>query len=545
LSLTRSRTLGLVTLITALAIVGDVMVPGVARALGGFYVTTTEAKLHNDRAVVVLMRDGTRTVVSMQNTYAGPAQDFALIVPVPVVLKESDVKTLPREVFDRLDGLTAPRLVETWEQDPCKPVGDTPPADPGLPPRDSDDGEPARAGGETATGGVTLEAQFTTGEYSVVILGAKQAAGLEAWLRDNGYKLPAGAAEALRPYVDQGTKFLVARVDSSKLTVDERGHATLSPLRFHYDSDSFDLPVRIGLVNSAGTQDLVIHIVARSRYVAANVPNATIPSNLEVKDTTRGSFAPFYVALLDATLAQNPGAAITEYAWQANSCDPCPQPPLGFAELLTLGADVLPGIGGSLDKLGRGAEWKIPAEFVLTRLHVRPGKHSPGEDLVFKEAGPITGGREGAPLVPGAQPTSELNSFQARYIIRHPWAGRIECKEPHRGLWGEPPPGWTEGGSTAPMVASDLAFVPRDASLAGYVAQDIPEIEFTVRLDAGTGAQTPAPMPRAPSAPDVEIVLPGQPVASTRTSCGCASGEAPAGLLVLGIAGLALRRRRR
>jgi hypothetical protein len=67
------------------------------------------------------MREGTRTVLSMQNNYQGPPQDFAMVVPVPVILQEKDVKTLGKAVFDRLDQLAAPRLVEYWEQDPCPP----------------------------------------------------------------------------------------------------------------------------------------------------------------------------------------------------------------------------------------------------------------------------------------------------------------------------------------------------------------------------------------------------------------------------------------
>ena len=39
--------------------------------------------------------------------------------PVPVVLQEENVKTLPPEIFARVDKLAAPRLVEYWEQDPC------------------------------------------------------------------------------------------------------------------------------------------------------------------------------------------------------------------------------------------------------------------------------------------------------------------------------------------------------------------------------------------------------------------------------------------
>ena len=93
--------------------------PPTANAFCGFYVAGADAELYNNATMVVLMRDGTRTVLSMQNNYQGPAQDFAMVVPVPVVLSEDDVKVLPPEVFDRVDKLAAPRLVEYWEQDPC------------------------------------------------------------------------------------------------------------------------------------------------------------------------------------------------------------------------------------------------------------------------------------------------------------------------------------------------------------------------------------------------------------------------------------------
>src|SRR5271170_598764 len=82
-----------------------------ARAFCGFYVSGADSKLTNDATQVVLMRDGTRTVLSMQNSYQGPPQDFAMVVPVPVVLQKENVKTLAPGVFDHVDQLTAPRLV--------------------------------------------------------------------------------------------------------------------------------------------------------------------------------------------------------------------------------------------------------------------------------------------------------------------------------------------------------------------------------------------------------------------------------------------------
>src|SRR5258706_9728776 len=98
-----------------------------AHAFCGFYVAGSNQKMFNDATQVVLMRDGTRTVLAMQNDYRGPLEDFAMVVPVPVVLKPTDVKVIDKAVFDRLDSLGSPRLVEYWEQDPCPPPAPPPP----------------------------------------------------------------------------------------------------------------------------------------------------------------------------------------------------------------------------------------------------------------------------------------------------------------------------------------------------------------------------------------------------------------------------------
>src|SRR3954452_13900390 len=107
-------------LLTALA-VAPALLASRADAFCGFYVGGADAKLFNDATVVVMMREGTRTVLSMQNAYKGPPEKFAMVVPVPVVLQQDNVKTLKRELFDHIDQLASPRLVEYWEQDPCAP----------------------------------------------------------------------------------------------------------------------------------------------------------------------------------------------------------------------------------------------------------------------------------------------------------------------------------------------------------------------------------------------------------------------------------------
>jgi MYXO-CTERM domain-containing protein len=519
------------TMTTAAALAAGTLVAREADAFCGFYVAGGDAKLYNNATVVLMMRDGTRTVLSMQNNYQGPPQDFAMVVPVPVILKEADVKTLPREIFDRVDLLAAPRLVEYWEQDPCYVE---PPAEYAAMPTAMPDSVDESSGVRAGDFGVTVEAQFAVGEYQIVILSAQEATGLDSWLRANKYTIPEGAGEALRPYVQAGMKFFVAKVDVSKVKFSDKGQAMLSPLRVHYDSETFNLPVRLGLLNSSGAQDLIVHIVARSRYELANYPNVTIPTNLEVKDSVRDAYGQFYVSLFDATLAHNPKAVVTEYAWQANNCDPCPIDPLQAAELLTLGADVLPSVG----KVDESQAWSLPGQFVLTRLHARYAKESLGEDLVFREAAGIVGGREvhGAndKLEQGPSP-SAINNFQARYIIRHRWTGPVTCKDPRYGRWGGPP----NGGAPKPKAAQDLAFVDRSASLASYVAQDVPEIKLAMNMQAAA----PAPEAKVEAKPGSKAA--SEPDAKKAgAGCGCDSaGSAGAGLFALGL--LAARRRRR
>src|SRR5262249_36232375 len=159
-------------------------------AFCGFFVAGSDAKLTNNASQVVLMRKGNRTVMTMSNNYQGPPENFAMVVPVPVVLHKENVKTLPFDVFDRVDSLSAPRLVAYWEQAPCRPP------EPPMPAPTS-----AAAGGgrleELAPRkkdlGVRIEAKFVAGEYQILILSATNSAGLETWLRQEKYSIPQGA----------------------------------------------------------------------------------------------------------------------------------------------------------------------------------------------------------------------------------------------------------------------------------------------------------------------------------------------------------------
>ncbi len=451
-----------------------------AHAFCGFYVAGGGAELFNNATQVVLMREGTRTVLSMQNNYQGPPEDFAMVIPVPVVLKKENVKTLKKEIFSRIDTLAAPRLVEYWEVDPCYVE---PPSTMDFAFGSAGGGLGMRGTGPGGGGlGVKIEAQFSVGEYDIVVLSAKDALGLETWLKQEKYKIPSGAEPLFRPYIQQGMKFFVAKVNAKKVTFEKNGMAALSPLRFHYDSEKFELPIRLGLINAKAQQDLIVHVLARNqRYEVANYPNVTIPTNIDLVPSAKSEFPFFYVSLFDRTLKANPKAVITEYAWQASSCEPCPTSPLTAEDFQTLGADVVPSKGKVTD------QYDPRQGYVLTRLHARYDKDAVGEDLVFRAAKPIVGGREfltdGKTLEQGSKPDA-LNNFQARYAIRYPWTGKVACKEPRWGRWGGPP---SEKEAAGPKAAQGTAFVARDPAKVEKLAESsIAELQVKgLKTEAG------------------------------------------------------------
>jgi MYXO-CTERM domain-containing protein len=195
-----------------------------------------------------------------------------------------------------------------------------------------------------------------------------------------------------------------------------------------------------------------------------------------VVDDVRNDFGSFYRTLFAETVALHPGAAVTEYSWDASTCDPCPGPTLNGEDFATLGADVM-----DVDP------W---ANWVLTRMHLRYSSDTLGDDLVFAEAGPIVGGRErynNNEIEVGSTPSS-YNNFQGRYIIRHAWTEPVTCEDPVYGRWGGPNgaefPGQPQG-ATSPNTSGDSATsgggggeetsLPSD-ELSDLVAQDIPEI---------------------------------------------------------------------
>ena len=94
--------------------------PHDARAFCGFYVGKADGALVNHASQVVIAHHDDKTVISLMNDYQGEPSDFALVVPVPVVLQKGQVHIGDRELFQKIDAYSSPRLVEYYDPDPCQ-----------------------------------------------------------------------------------------------------------------------------------------------------------------------------------------------------------------------------------------------------------------------------------------------------------------------------------------------------------------------------------------------------------------------------------------
>lgn len=363
-----------------------------AQAFCGFFVAKADTKLYNQASQVAIARDGQRTILTMANDYQGNVKDFAIVVPVPVVLQKEQVHVGDPKILERLDAFSAPRLVEYFDPDPCAV----------YPPRRDINmaGAPApQAAGVRGRSnedalGVTVEAQFSVGEYDILILSAKESSGLETWLNRNGYRMPQGTKAILQPYIRQNMKFFVAKVNLAEF--EKSGFQFLRPLQMAYESPRFMLPIRLGMLNAASAQDLIVYVMSpKGQAEVTNYRTVKVPSDANIPVFVKNEFDPFYKAMFQTAYnREGKKAAFLEYAWGMSNCDPCSAEPLNPEELRQA-----------------GVFWITPdnpSNVFITRIHVRYTRDKFPEDLMFQE-------------------TSNQQTFQGRYVLQHPFTGAANC----------------------------------------------------------------------------------------------------------------------
>jgi hypothetical protein len=365
-----------------------------AWAFCGFYVGGANAQLFNKASQVIIARQDEKTVLTMANDFQGSVKDFALVVPVPVAIKKEQVNIGDPEIIKKLDNFSQPRLVEYFDHNPCQSRTSTINSISQVNINNADVRSEAAA--RASALGVTIEDRFQTGEYNILILSAKDSNGLETWLRGSGYQLPQGASEVLRPYIRQQMKFFVAKVNLAEFN--KTGSAFLRPLQIAYRSPKFMLPIRLGMLNAQGDQDLVVYLLSpKGRIQVANYRTVEVPTGQNIPEYIKKDFGKFYQSAFQKSYDRaNKKVAFLEYAWDVSNCDPCTTQPPTSAELKKAGV------------FWQSEQSESYQPTYITRLHVRYNRSTFPEDLVFQE-------------------TSNRENFQGRYVLNHPYRGEVAC----------------------------------------------------------------------------------------------------------------------
>lgn len=393
------------TLLSSVFAIGLFAAAPSAQAFCGFYVAKAGTDLFNESSKVALVRDGDRTVITMANDYQGDLTEFAMVIPVPTAIKREQVHISDPALLKHLDAYTAPRLVEYFDDDPCAPkmrmemMSRAPMADDVI----VTTGARKRA----KSLGVTIEDEFTVGEYDIQLLSATQSDGLMTYLDENGYQVPDGAGRILGSYIKQDMKFFIAKVNLDQQA--KTGNEFLRPIAVAFESPKFMLPIRLGTLNARGEQDLFVYALTREGQVeTTNYRTQKIPTGQELPVYIKDEFPDFYKSMYKTAAKREGGHGVfMEYAWDMGWCDPCAADPLSREELQELGVFWLPDTGKPTP---RGRRMMPQAQDVfVTRLHVRYDAKSFPEDLKFKTTG-------------------NKQNFQGRYVLRHAYEGEMKCE---------------------------------------------------------------------------------------------------------------------
>ncbi len=387
------------------------MITHEAAAFCGFYVSKADGTLKNKTSQVILVRDGNRNVITMYNDFKGNFKDFAMVVPVPVVLQKKDIKVVDQSIFNTLNEYSKPRLVEYYDQNPCARYE-----------YEKMDKAAAQSLSEVViTGygntkrkelGVKVEAKYLVGEYDILILSAKESSGLKTWLEENGYKIPAGADEVLEPYIKSNLKFFVVKVNEAEKK--KLPGNFLRPIQISFTSPKFMLPIRLGMANADGDQDMIVYaFTKKGRIETTNYRTVSLPTGKNIPLFVKNNFGNFYANLFQNQWDKEGKAlAMLEYAWDVSpknfvKCDPCVATAPSTQDLVQAGVWWLNRDWTNYDDVWDDDDYSDNVYF--TRLHVRYNRKSFPQDLMF-------------------QVTPNKDNYQARYVITHPATGDFNCE---------------------------------------------------------------------------------------------------------------------
>lgn len=274
-----------------------------ASPCGALFRSETDQNLALDAQRALYVLRSSTVELHLQMRAAGTdGAGFAWIIPVP---GEPTLSLGDAALFDALDRMTTP-TVEIVSGGGSGGGGFCA-------------GDAAKAGGgDLRDNGVQHFGGGVLGDYTYDVVGGNDAAAIEAWLGEHGYRVPEGFAAALAPYAGRATFVAVRLSPGAEDEVD------LEPLVVTV-ARPFDVtityPLGLSRVSTVDVAPVVLWVLADKRYRVANFGSTDLQG---VADAMRdaadgGEDASYAGTLARLTALANGRLVVTEFARDLSS----------------------------------------------------------------------------------------------------------------------------------------------------------------------------------------------------------------------------------
>lgn len=231
---------------------------------GGFFCSNFPMNQTSER--ILFIAEEEQLSVHVQIQFAGTAEDFAWILPVPSV---PQLSVSHNEIFRQLQFATQPTFVLDWpEQSECDfrmwTLGSE------------------EDGAVVVQRDVDVVSEDRVGPYETAIIRSENAEAILDWLTSNGYQLGELGAELLAPYVEDGFLFLALRLAADSEIGD------LQPIAMTYAGGQPMIPIRLTAVATEPDLGVFAWVLGPARAVPINYLHVQI--NEALIDWFNGGF---------------------------------------------------------------------------------------------------------------------------------------------------------------------------------------------------------------------------------------------------------------
>ncbi|MEM9072294.1 MAG: DUF2330 domain-containing protein [Myxococcota bacterium] len=230
--------------------------PTPVSACGGFFCSTANPVLQSAEQIIFREHgDGTVTAI-VQIQYAGPAERFAWVLPVPGA---PDVGVSTNMLFQRLQGRTAPVYRLATDGGTCLRTR-------GGVVTESSDGTGVT---EAESPAVSVIDGGTVGPFDFVTIRVRPDVARPGdvaveWLQENGYDVDDFGRERLSPYLAGGMNLIAFRLTKG------RSEGSIRPIQLRYETDHPMIPIRPTAVAAAEDMGVLVWVLGPSRAFPRN-----------------------------------------------------------------------------------------------------------------------------------------------------------------------------------------------------------------------------------------------------------------------------------